>query len=153
MLFVVFPDLPIGGEMLDVKRGYTFNEAMVALDSYGESGRRAYVTSSILLDTLFPIIYVTFYAGLIYRFRISDRLWTMAYIPFLAGACDLLENVQIIEMLLEYPEISFSQVTWASTFTQTKHALTTLSAVFGLVLLVIRLTDYLTKKIRSKKYK
>ncbi len=36
LLVVVFPALPIGGEMLDVKAGYTYAEAVAAMESYGQ---------------------------------------------------------------------------------------------------------------------
>lgn len=60
ILFLVFPNLPINGELLDVKASYTYEEAVEALEAYGADGRTVYLWTSLVLDTLFPIVYVTF---------------------------------------------------------------------------------------------
>ena len=117
LVFAVFPALPIGGEMLDVKSGYTYREAVVALEGYGEQGRRVYAWSSATLDTLLPVVYVSLLAGLVYRFRPTERLWTLAYLPIGAGVLDLCESIQIIFLLVLYPEVSAPQVASASLFT------------------------------------
>ncbi len=57
-LLAVFPALPNGGEMLDVKAGYTYPEVVAAMEGYGEQGRRVYAWSSAVLDTLLPVVYV-----------------------------------------------------------------------------------------------
>ncbi len=120
LVFAVFPALPIGGELLDVKSGYTYGDAVAALESYGEQGRRAYAWSSATLDTLLPIVYASLLAGLVYRFRPTERLWTLAYLPIGAGVLDLWENIQIIFLLFLYPEVSAPQVASASLFTLSK---------------------------------
>jgi len=91
-LFVVFPALPVNGELLDYKSSYTHDEAMAAMEEYGPEGRRVYAWASPTLDTLFPIVYVSFFAGLIYRCRPTERLWWLAFIPVAAGIVDLGEN-------------------------------------------------------------
>ena len=121
LVVAVFPALPIGGDMLDVKPGYTYPEAVAALQSYGEQGRRVYAWSSATLDTLLPAVYASLLAGLVYRFRPTERLWTLAYLPIGAGALDLCENIQIIFLLVLYPEeVSAPQVASASLFTLLK---------------------------------
>ena len=54
LLFAVFPALPIGGEMLDVKAGYTHPEVIAEMEGYGNQGRRVYAWSAATLDTLLP---------------------------------------------------------------------------------------------------
>ena len=120
ILVAVFPALPVGGELLDVKSGYTYREAVVALESYGERGRRVYAWSSATLDTLLPVVYVSLLAGLVYRFRPTERLWTLAYLPIAAGVLDLCENIQIVLLLVLYPDVSARQVATASLFTLSK---------------------------------
>ena len=120
ILLFVFPNLPINGEMLDLKSGYSYEEAMASMEAYGEDGRTTYAWASMTLDTLFPVIYVTLFAGLIYRFRLTEGMWILAYIPVVAGIWDLLENVQITAMLVGYPDVGESQVAWASAFTAVK---------------------------------
>ena len=119
-LFLVFPNLPIEGEMLDLKPGYSHEEAMDAMEGYGADGRTTYAWASAVLDTLFPLTYVTFFAGLIYRFRLTEGTWVLAFVPVFAGIWDLAENAQITAMLIQYPDVSAGQVAWASTFTSIK---------------------------------
>ena len=120
-LFLCFPLVPIGGEMLDVKTGgYALDEAMAALDGYGAAGRRAYLVASLTLDTLFPLAYVTFLAGVIYRWRRTDRWGWLALAPVVAGLVDLGENLQVVGLLLSYPALGAAQVAAASAFTVAK---------------------------------
>lgn len=46
LVAAVFPVLPVGGELLDAKSGYTYEEAVAALESYGEQERGVYAWSS-----------------------------------------------------------------------------------------------------------
>ena len=137
VLLVVFPALPVGGELLDVKQGYTAEEAMAALAAYGAEGRRLYAWSSVTLDTLLPIVYATFLAGVVYRFRPSERLRILAWLPICLGLLDLAENVQIVVMLVQFPDVSAGQVASASAFTMTKNiafvACFALAAIFAVV--------------------
>ena len=136
-LVLVFPNLPVGGELLDMKPGYSYDVAMGSMEQYGPDGRTTYAWASVLLDTLFPIIYVTLFAGLIYRFRITEGTWILAFLPVAAGAWDLAENAQITAMLVQYPDIGATQVAWASAFTTVKGWIGPLYQILGLGLLLI----------------
>ena len=114
------PALPIGGEMLDVKAGYTYPEVIAAMECYGKQGRRVYAWSSGILDTLLPLAYVSLLAGLLYRFRPTERHWKLAYLPLAVGALDLGENGLIIFMLTRYPDLSAYQAVTASYVTLSK---------------------------------
>ena len=137
MVLWVFPALPIHGEMIDLKLSYDLTAIQAAMVQYGASGRAVYALASPTIDTLFPVLYVTFFAGLLYRFRPNEKLWLTAFIPFVAGVWDLCENAQITAMLLQYPEISVRQVALASFFTSTKHVLSALYEVAAVVFLLI----------------
>ena len=104
---------------------------------------------SLVLDTLFPFIYVTFFAGLIYRFRAFEGTWWLAYIPILGGIWDLMENAQISLMLIGYPEVSEAQVAWASVFTQAKHWIGSVYLAIGFLLALVSITRTTFTKIRS----
>ena len=149
-LFLVFPNLPIGGEMLDVKPGYTHTEAMAAMDDYGAEGRTIYAWSSAVLDTLFfPLIYVTLFAGLIYRFRPTEGIWLLAFVPVIAGIWDVGENVQIVVMLIQYPDIGETQVAWASAFTSIKGNLVLICLLLGLGLPSLAMSRRLLAKLKA----
>jgi hypothetical protein len=137
MVLLVFPSLPINAEMIDLKLSYSLSEIQAAMLQYGARGRAVYALASPTLDTLFPVLYVTFFAGLLYRFRPSERLWVTAFMPVVAGVWDLCENAQITAMLLQYPELSARQVASASFFTSTKHILGAAYEVTALVFLLV----------------
>ncbi len=141
LMLLVFPALPINGEMIDLKLYYDLPGVQAAMLQYGPQGRAVYALASPTLDTAFPILYVTFFCGLLYRFRPTERLWLVAFIPVVAGVWDLCENAQIVAMLVQYPDLSAGQVAMASFFTSVKHLLSAvyeLAALVFLALFVIR---------------
>jgi len=134
LMAVVFPALPIGGPSLDGMAGYSYAEALAALESYGREGRRLYALSSVNLDTLLIASYASFFGGLAHRLRPSWQLWKLLLLPLAAAACDLGENIQVIVMLTRYPELSAIQVAAASLFTSAKMIAFLLSlAMLGLL--------------------
>ncbi len=137
LLVLVFPALPVGGEMLDVRTGYTDADVVAAMEGYGEQGRRVYAWSSALLDTLLPVLYVSLLAGLLYRLRPSAATWRLAFLPVAAGVLDLCENVLVIVMLNRFPDVSASLATTASFFTSVKWYAMWLSMVLVLVFAVV----------------
>ncbi|MYA16502.1 MAG: hypothetical protein F4Z28_06875 [Gammaproteobacteria bacterium] len=149
LLLVVFPNLPVGGDMLDTKPGYAYQEAMASMEEYGADGRTTYALASMSLDTLFPLAYVTLFAGLIYRFRATEGTWWLAYIPVVAGLCDLLENVQITAMLVQYPDIGAVQVAWASAFTTVKWWIGSGYQILGVGLLLLAAGRAVFARIRG----
>ncbi len=148
-LALVFPNLPIGGEMLDMKPGYSYEEAMASMEQYGPDGRTTYAWASAVLDTLFPVFYVTFFAGLIYRFRPIEGAWVLAFFPVVAGVGDLAENAQIIAMLIQYPDIGATQVAWASAFTTVKGWIIPTYMILALGLLLLAMVRAAIRRIRS----
>lgn len=145
LALLVFPVLPIGGDMIDLKLSYSLADIHASMLQYGPDGRTNYAVASATLDALFPAVYVTFFCGLLYRFRPSERLWVLAFIPLIAGLWDLCENAQIIALLLQYPEISATQVKLASFFTTSKHVMSALYELMAVVYLLI----YLSRRLRS----
>ena len=120
VLFAAISAVPIGGELLDARFGYGYGEAMAALAEYGEQGRRVYAVASSTLDTLLPLAYVAFLAGLIHRLRPLPRLWPCALLPVVVGVADLCENAQIVVMLIQFPDVAPMQVAAASFATKLK---------------------------------
>ena len=117
---VIFQALPIGGEMLDVRQGYSHGEVVAAMEQYGDAGRRTYFWASASLDTLFPIVACSLLAGLIFRLRPNERLGALALLPVAGALFDIGENVQIMAMLANPASVAATQVALASTFTELK---------------------------------
>ncbi len=148
-LFVVliFPYVAAGVESLDVRMdGYDHAEVMAALQGYGAEGRARYIWISLILDTIFPIAYCSFYAGLIYRFAPMERLKLLAYLPLFGGIFDLGENLQIVTMLAQFPDISVAQAEWANRFTLTKFAISRTSMVLAALALCFALGKWALDK-------
>lgn len=137
MMLLVFPSLPIHGEMIDLKLHYDLAQIQTLMLQYGADGRAVYALASPTLDTLFPMLYVTFFSGLLYRFRPTEPLWVVAFIPVFAGAWDMCENIQITVMLLQFPDLGAGQVGVASFFTSVKHLLSAVYESMAVVFLVI----------------
>ncbi len=149
-LLLVFPALPIGSELLDVRNGYSYTELVAAMEQYGAAGRRVYAWSSPTVDVLFPMLYVTLFSGLLTRLRPSDGWLWLAWIPVFAGAWDLCENAQITAMLLMFPDLSETQVAWASFFTFFKNDyIGPAYQLPTLALLVVALIRWLLRRLRA----
>lgn len=145
LVVVVFPALPIGGDLLDARFGYSHSAVLEAMAAFGEDGRRVYLWASLTLDTLLPVTYVALLAGVLYRVRPQEGLWPLALIPGAAGIFDLGENLQIVVMLLGYPDIPAAQVAAASLVTQLK----TLTVLASVTLAVVLAVLALVRRMRS----
>lgn len=130
-MLAVFPALPLGAPLIDLLPHYSLVDIEHLMRQYGPEGRRLHAWATPTLDTLFPLAYVTFFAGLLHRFAPHPRWRRTAWLPVFAGAWDLAENVQITAMLIDYPVLSATQVACASFFTQVKHALTPVYTLLG----------------------
>ena len=124
LIFFWLLEKKLGTQILDVLPDYDMNLIQKNFLIYGENGRTLYAWSSLTLDLLFPICYVTFFAGLIMVLSESKVFRWLVFLPCLLGTIDLIENVQIFYMLTQYPEISLIQVQSASNTTFLKHSVT-----------------------------
>ena len=150
-LLIIFPQFAGDIESLDVRLdGYDYAEAMAALEAFGEAGRARYAWISSTLDTLFPICYVSSYAGVLYRFAPHEKMKALAYLPVFGGFFDLGENIQIVTMLLQYPDISVAQVEWANRFTLTKFIFTRTLLLLGAIVLVWTTINYGWQRFQAR---
>ena len=149
LLFFVFPNLPLPVSSLDASFGYTYEQAIAVLTEYGEEGRVLYVWMSLSLDTLLPVAYTSFLVGLIKRLQTFTWMSWFIVLPILSGCLDILENVQLIVMMFQYPEISEIQVNVASTITQLKFLAFHVSLLSVLLLLSIYVVRYFRNRSSS----
>ena len=139
----------VPGDLIDTMPGYSYDDVIMLMGVYGEEGRTTYAWSSLTIDTLIPISYVSFLAGLIYRFRLTESTWFLAYLPIVGGVMDLLENLQITTMLLQFPDFTEAQVDWSSTCTLAKTYISQISMLLAVVLVVVSLTKRGITTLRS----
>ncbi|CAA0092542.1 Uncharacterised protein [BD1-7 clade bacterium] len=123
--------------------GYSYHQAVALLTSLGVDGRSAYLTVQLPLDFIYPGMFSVSYALLITwllkQYTPEDsKLFYIAFIPFVAGGFDYLENIGIIAMLKNFPHVSENLVTTTSALTIVKSGATTLFFVL-LILAVIQI--------------
>lgn len=145
--FGVFTNLPnLDGLLIDLSFGYDAQWIINTLVQIGEEGRATYRWAGGVIDMIFPLFYVSFFAGMLYRFRLSENLWWLSVIPMLAGVVDWGENIQIQMMIDSFPNVSEAQASTASLFTQTKWIL--VRAIYGLIAISLAHAAY-TKVIKA----
>jgi len=134
---VAFQNLPnrIYENMLDLKFGFNYSDVLYTVNSLGEEGRETYILASLILDTIFPILYVSFFLGIYSCLEIKRSVWYL--LPVLVGISDILENIQIsLIMMASVAEISNEQIFFASFSNQVKLILCSFSLIillFGLI--------------------
>lgn len=146
----LFVSQPVGAELIDVLPRYGLKDVSELMVQYGSDGRQRYLVASAVWDSLFVLSYVTLFAGLIHRYLPLPRLKALAFLPIVAGLLDLAENVQIMVMLNQYPDLTALQVEIASLFTQLKHLLTRIYTAIALVFVVLGVFRYARRRSNLK---
>ena len=123
--------------------GYSRDYAVKLLSALGDVGRKAYLSRQLPLDFIYPALFsVSSFLILAWLFlKRSDkgsRIFYLCSVPVVAGLFDYLENIQIVLLILNYPDITKAQVILSSTFTMVKSGLTSLF-IFILLFAFIRL--------------
>ncbi|MGB5482128.1 MAG: hypothetical protein WBM91_13690 [Eudoraea sp.] len=143
MLFVTIPKTVAysgGMKLLDMMpQGYNSEYVNELFNKLGEEGRGVYLFNQIPVDMIYPFLFGITYSLLIaYFLKKLDKLNTpffyLCLVPLIAGIADYLENIGIITMLNDYPDLSITQISTTNFFTLIKSLSTTL---FFLILIVI----------------
>ena len=132
--------------------GYSFEYAIVLLDTLGSDGRELYLHKQLPLDFIYPGLFAVSCSLLLsWLFLKSQntqsKIFIFCYMPVAAGLFDYLENIFIVRILTSYPNVSDISILLASSMTIAKSVLTT--AFF--VLLIIGAILYLKKKWKISK--
>ena len=117
---LVFLFLPhnIFANMLDLELYYGKENVVRNFNAIGSDGRSVYVLSSLILDTLYPILYTSLILGAYVKLFKSSGV--ILFIPLIAFSFDILENLQITRLILNYPNVNEIHVTLASMATSLK---------------------------------
>jgi len=135
MLTVTIPNVmehTEGMKLLDMMPlGYDSEYVDSLFSTLGQVGRDSYLYRQIPLDMLYPILFgISFCLVLAYFLNKLNKLRApflyLCLLPLLAGAADYAENIGIITMLTDYPEISRNAVTMTNSFSLLKSICTTL---------------------------
>ena len=129
---VCFQNLPneIYPNMLDLLFGFNALDVKNTFETLGETGRIQYVYSSLILDTVFPVLYVLLFISIL--LKLNERRIFVLCIPMLAGIFDIGENIFISLMMTSnsFSEIPESQIFISSLLNQCKWSLCLCSVIF-----------------------
>ncbi len=121
--------------------GYTYQEAVFLLNRLGVEGRDLYLKYQLVLDAFYPISFGLCYFALsrwlMEKGQLINRFWwTIALLPFLVCLTDYAENIAILCMLIDYPDLSETLVSASSLFTQLKSFFIFINIV-GVIILAV----------------
>lgn len=131
-----------GIKILDMlPAGYDFEYVNTLLIALGEDGRSAYLFQQIPLDMAYPFLFAACYSLLLVfllkKLHKTETPWFyLAYLPFVAGLSDYAENLGIISLLNQFPDISETTVQVTNVFSLVKSSTTTVYYVALLIVLI-----------------
>ena len=143
MLLVTIPKTVAysgGMKLLDMMpQGYDSEYVNELFSKLGKEGRDVYLFNQIPVDMIYPFLFGITYSLLVaYFLKKLDKLNTpyifLCLIPIIAGIADYLENIGIVTMLNEYPDLSVEHIRTTNIFSIIKSVSTTL---FFIVLIVV----------------
>ncbi len=117
---LIFLFLPhnIFTNMLDLELYYGKENVVSNFNAIGPEGRSVYILSSLILDTLYPILYMSLFLGAYVKLFKSSGV--ILFIPLIAFSFDISENLQITRLVLNFPNVNETHVFLASMSTSFK---------------------------------
>ncbi len=146
MLTVTIPktmEFSDGMKLLDMMpTGYDLNYVSELFTSLGENGRLTYLTNQIPVDMIYPLLFGLSYCLLLGYLlkklnKLNSKYMYLCLIPIIAGIADYLENIGIIAMLKNYPEVTEVAVKTTSFFSLIKSISTSAFFIVLIVMLII----------------
>lgn len=147
MLLVTIPKVMTfskGLKLLDMMpTGYDVNYVKTLFETLGDKGRNAYLYNQIPIDMIYPLLFAISYCLILAYFlkklnKLNSHLFYLCLLPLIAGSFDYLENIGIITMLKNYPDISHNLIKITNGFTMIK-SMTTSVYFLGLIIILIAL--------------
>ena len=120
--------------MLDLELFYSKENVVENFSTMGPDGRSIYVLASLLIDTLYPILYLSLFLGAYSKLFRSSR--AILLVPITAFSFDILENLQITRLNLNFPNINETHVNLCSMTTSLKWiaiAITVSVLMYGII--------------------
>ncbi|MBC2845079.1 hypothetical protein [Winogradskyella flava] len=146
MLTVTIPktmEFSNGMQLLDMMpTGYNLNYVNELFTSLGENGRLTYLNDQIPVDMIYPLLFGLSYCLLLGYFlkklnKLNSPYKYLCVIPIIAGIADYLENIGIIAMLKNYPELTEVAVKTTRSFSLIKSISTSAFFIVLIVMLII----------------
>ena len=143
MLTVTIPktmEFSNGMKLLDMMpTGYDLNYVSKLFSALGENGRLTYLTYQIPVDMIYPLLFGLSYCLLLGYLlkKLNSQYIYLCLIPIIAGIADYLENIGIIAMLKNYPELTEVAVKITSSFSLIKSISTSAFFIVLIIMLII----------------
>ena len=128
LIFFLLP-YNIFWNMLDLRFSYSEEIVKQSFGSIGEEGRQLYFFSALIIDTVYPALYVSLFLGAYYKL-FKENIFLLI-LPLTAGFFDILENIQVSLLLSNFPTLSSQNIFYSSTSTSIKWV------VIGISLIVL----------------
>jgi hypothetical protein len=137
-----------GMKLLDMMpTGYSSEYVLSLFETLGVNGREAYLYNQIPVDMNYPFLFGISYCLLIACFlkklnKLDSTFFYLCFLPIIAGIADYLENFGIINMLINYPNLSQISMDATNIFSIVKSMSTALyfiALIFTLLLFGIKL--------------
>ena len=117
LIFFLLPH-DIFANMLDLR--FSYNEEIVkqSFVLIGEDGRQLYFFSALIIDTIYPLLYVSLFIGA--YFKLFKKNAFLFIFPLMAGLFDISENIHVSLLLSNFPTLSSQNIFYSSTSTSIK---------------------------------
>lgn len=139
----------LGTSLLDSYETYDYAEVMRVFMVYGAEGRTLYAISALTLDTIFPLAYGAFFAGLLMRFRIHRWAIIAVYVLLLGLLVDFAENIQFALLLTSYPDITADAVNRVANTTMLKWLLLNSARYFMFAQIIWAIGRWCTNELKK----
>lgn len=131
--------------------GYDLEYINTLFETLGEKGRDVYLFNQLPVDMIYPLLFAISYSLLMAYFlkkldKLDSVLFYLSWLAIIAGSADYLENIGIVVMLNNYPDITSNSANLTNSFTIIKSMTTTL---YFIALITIMISVGI-KSIRSK---
>ena len=155
MPFVTMPKViqfTNGMKILDLMPGgYNLEYVSMLFRTLGEEGRHNYLFYQIPVGMVFPLLFAITNCLLIALFlkklkQFKTPFIYLCFLPFIGGVADYGENIEIILMLNQFPDITGLAVKITSFFSIVKYSFIIVSFVVILILLIAVGMKYNRKK-------
>jgi len=129
LIFILLP-YEIIWNMLDLHFNYTSADVFKSFYQMGEKGRYVNLYSTLIIDTIYPILYTSLMLGAYVTLFKKNKL--ILFLPITVFILDIFENINIVYMNITFLNLNETQVMIASTITSFKWI-----TVFGMLIFLI----------------
>jgi len=132
-----------GMKLLDMMpTGYDLEYVNPLFNALGPQGRDVYLYNQLPVDMVYPTLFGISYCLLLAYFlkklnKLDTKLFYLCLLPLFAGLSDYLENIGIINLLTNYPNLTPGMVTTTAFFSLFKSGFTTLYFLILIGILIL----------------